>query len=207
LNHFRFSVSLVLLSLATSLSAQVYNLRGTDVALSGTGQFTSTITSAEAPLPHQATTNSLGFLLTFRDHPLTKVDVEVNYQYSAFSEIFQSSTGAFGPYHVPIAFHEFTAAYVIRSHRREASPFRPLFFLGIGGGEIYFNPSSNLNTQLRPTALADIGVDIPTRNPHLTYRIQGHSLYYQAPDFHQASFAGSRWNATIEPAIGVAFHM
>jgi hypothetical protein len=210
LHDLRLAASLFLLSLATTLSAQVYNLRGTDIALSGAGQYTSTITSAESPLPHQATTNSLGFLFTFRDHPLTRVDVEFNYQYSSFSEVWQSAYGApvqFGVFHAPVAFHEFTAAYVLRSHKRNTTPFRPLFFLGLGGGEIYFNPSTNLHTQLRPTALADIGVDIPTRNPHLTYRIQGHGLFYQAPDFHFPLFTGPRWNATIEPAIGVAFHL
>jgi hypothetical protein len=210
LHELRLAASLFLLSLAPTLSAPVYNLRGTDIALAGTGQYTSTITSAEAPLPHQGTTNSLGFLFTFRDHPLTKIDVEFNYQYSSFSEIYQSSAGApvaFGVYPVPIAFHEFTAAYVIRSHRRDTTPFRPRFFLGLGGGEIYFNPSTNLHTQLRPTALADIGLDIPTHNPHLTYRVQGHALFYQAPDFQVPFFTGPRWNATVEPAIGVAFHL
>jgi hypothetical protein len=206
LKHLRLILPLVLLSIATTLSAQVYNLRGTDLAFSGAGQFTSSITNQNAGLPHQSTTGSLGFLLTFRDHPITKLDVELNYQYSSFTERFIAPNNSFDV-RVPLAFHEATAAYVIRNHVSDATPFRPRYFVGIGGGALYFNPSIvDVRTQLRATGLVDVGVDIPTRNPHITYRLQGRSLFYRAPNFNQPILSSSRWYAMVEPAVGVAFH-
>ena len=52
-----------------SAHGQFYKLHSAEVAVGGTGQFTTSVTSQDN-LPHQATTNSTGFLFSFHDAPV-----------------------------------------------------------------------------------------------------------------------------------------
>ena len=180
-----------------SARAQAYKIHNADVAVGGTGQFTPSITD-QTNTPHQATTDSAGFLLSFRDHPVSWAGIELNYGYSSFSERF-TSLASVSLESVPLSFHEAIAAYVLHSHRHGIQPFAT-----VGGGALYFNPSPvHVYTQLRGTGLVDVGADMLTSNPHFGFRIQGRSLYYRAPNFNNASIATSRWVATVEPSASV----
>ena len=178
--------------------AQFYKIHNADVAVGGTGQFTTSLTS-QRYLPHQATTDSAGFLLSFREHPVSWAGIELNYQYSAFSERFVN-TQSVPLANVPVAFHEGTGAYLIHTHFRH---FQPL--IGVGGGVLLFGPSGNYTDQLRGTGLFEIGFDIPTSNPHVGFRVQGRSLLYRAPNFDNAGLSSSRWVSTNQPSASVYY--
>lgn len=192
----RIAISLALSFTVLPVSAQFYKLHNADVAVGGTGQFTTSITS-QVFLNHQSTTQSAGFLLSMRDHPVSFAGVELNYQYSSFSERFYG-TNSFQLAKVPIAFHEATAAYLVHPHFRHLQPF-----VGLGGGATFFVPSNGIPYQLRGTGLAEFGMDLPTSNPHLGFRLQGRALFYRAPNFRNAALASSRWVATEEPSASV----
>jgi hypothetical protein len=216
LKHFRITLFFALLALCGSVAlaqgtsrfpgkSELTNLYDVSTGFGGTGLFTQSITN-QTNVPHQAETGSVGFLTSFRDHPVRFLDIEVNYQYSSYTERFTPLT-ARPVLNVALAFHEFTAGYVFHRHPDRLHPLKPLPFLVIGGGEIYFNPSpGRFNTQFRPTGLVELGADVPTFNPHVSYRLAGRVLPYRAPNFDRPEYATSAWHATIEPAISVILH-
>ena len=191
------SFTLIAVTLAfTPAFSQLNEGHHADVAVGGTGQFTTSITS-QSNLGHNATTNSTGFLLSLRAQPLKFAPVELNYQYSSFSERFGAHNTPLNTY-VPLSFHEATAAYILHPHYRK---FRP--FVGVGGGSLYFDPTVHVKTQIRPTGLFEVGFDMHTANPHLGFRVQGRSLLYRAPNFNNPALSSSRWVATNEPSASV----
>jgi hypothetical protein len=177
--------------------AQVYKIHNADVAVGGTGQFTTSITD-QTNTPHQSTTDSAGFLLSFRDHPVSWAGIELNYQYSSFTEKFVALNGR--PLeNVALSMHEATAAYLLHSHRRHLQPF-----VGVGGGALYFNPSpEHVVTQLRGVGLTTIGADMVSPASRLGFRVQARGLFYRAPNFNNPGIATSRWVATSEPSASV----
>lgn len=182
---------------STCASGQFYKIHNADVAVGGTGQFTTSITDQET-VPHQGTTDSAGFLLSFRDHPVAWAGIEFNYGYSSFSERF-IGLNSLPLASVALSAHEATAAYLFHPHFRKLQPF-----VGVGGGALYFHPYPvAFNPQWRGTGLFEIGADIPTSNPHLGFRVQARSLLYRAPNFNNSSIATSRWVATNEPSASV----
>jgi hypothetical protein len=107
--------------------------------------------------------------------------VEVNYGFTHYSELYnfnESSVTAGQQIRVPTDQHEATAAYVF--HPRHI-PFQP--FVNIGGGALDFAPASTTN-QWRAAGLLEAGFDIPTRNKHLAFRMEGRTLVYRAPNFN-----------------------
>jgi hypothetical protein len=195
----RFLTAFAVLSIAfVSAPAQVYKLHSADVAVGGTGQFTTSITS-QNNLPHQSTTESAGFLFSLHDAPVAWAGIELNYQYSSFSERYVSSTNQ-PLVNIPISFHEATAAYVFHPHFRHLQPF-----VNVGGGAIYFDSTAQTVYQWRGTGLVETGFDIPTANKHIGFRIEGRGLFYRAPNFHTPAIASSRWVATEEPSASVYY--
>lgn len=199
-----FTSKLFLLCAGLSLSAeaQIYKAHNAELALGGAGQFTTSITS-QAFAPHQAQTNSLGFLLSYRDLAFRRSFVEVNYQYSSFSERFVGVQAPYVHTSIPVGFHEGTAAYVIRP--RIYRKFTP--FAGVGGGVAYFNPSTptRAHTQMRPAGLVEFGADIPTSNRHLGFRLESRALAYRAPNFNNPDLATHRWVVQSEPSVSVYY--
>ena len=194
-------VSSAALLLATiPASAQFYKIHDADIAVGGTGQFTTSLTS-QSNLPHESTTDSAGFLVSFSEHPVSFAGIQINYGFSKFSERFSNSGGA-SLADIPVDAHEATGAYLFHPHFRHLQPF-----IGVGGGVLVFDPSpmNGVTSQLRGTGLFEIGTDIPTSNPHLGFRIQGRSLQYRAPNFQNAGISSSRWVATNEPSASVYF--
>lgn len=187
--------------LVSGLSAegQIYKLHDADIALGGTGQFTTSITD-QTNTPHQATTDSAGFLFSFREHPVPRAAIELNYQYSSFSERYTSGFNGATLANVALSFHEGTGAFLFHRNYGRVHPF-----VGIGGGTLYFDSITPLGGQLRGTGLFEVGADAVTHNPHLAFRLQARSLLYRAPNFNDSGIATSRWVATTEPAASVVF--
>ena len=202
MSYFPSKLLLLCAGLSISAEAQLYKAHNAELALGGSGQFTTSITSQELG-PHQAQTNSAGFLLSYRDLAFRHGSVEVNYQYSSFSERFNSQVPPFLTTSIPLGFHEGTAAYIVSLRRLRYTPF-----VGVGGGVAYFNPSSptRSHTQMRPAGLVEIGLDIPTSNRHLGFRLESRILAYRAPNFNNPDLASHRWVAQSEPSASVYYH-
>ena len=181
---------------AVPAHAQFYKLHNADIAVGGTGQFTTSITS-QSQLNRQATTDSAGFLTTLRDHPLAFAGVEVNYGFTRFSERF-TAPNSVRLANVASSMHEATGAYLFHPHFRHLQPF-----IGVGGGALFFNPLQGSFSQTRAAGLFEIGLDVPTSNPHLGFRVQGRSLDYRAPNFNRPALSSSRWVSTNEPSASV----
>ncbi len=186
-----------------------YHINNLDVGVAATGQYTTSITSQTfgsggQTLPHQATTDSPGVLFTVRDQPFSWAGIELNYQYTKFSERYFTraantpiNSGANTPVFVPTSVHEATAAYLYHARMKRVKPYA-----GIGGGALYFTPSTARPNQWRATGLAEVGMDIQTSS-NLGFRFGGRGLFYRAPNFTDTSLASSRWVSSTEPYAGV----
>ena len=179
-------------------NAQIYKLHNADVGIAATGQLTTTLTSNTNVI--QQTTNSPGLVFTLRDHPVAWAGVEFNYGFTRYSQRFHypvTGSTAYGDISDSNSVHEATAAYLFHPHFRHLQPF-----IGIGGGALDFVPTQGSN-QWRGAGLLEAGLDIPTRNPHFGFRVQGRSLVYRAPNFNIVGASSKSWVVTPEPSGGV----
>jgi hypothetical protein len=179
--------------IAASASAQFYKLHETDVAVGGTGQLTTAVTDGNGN--HQTTTDSTGFLLSVRDHPLAWAGVEVNYGFNRFSERFVT-LGNTASASVQSNVHEASAAYMFHPHFAHLQPF-----VNVGGGALDFVPTQYGSNQWRGMGLTEVGLDIPTSNKHFGFRIQGRALIYRGPNFDTPLIATQKWVITTEPSL------
>ncbi len=126
--------------------------------------------------------------------------IEFNYTYTEYGRnIINQGPVPYNQY-VHTDQHEATAAYLFHPHLHYRS-VKP--FLAIGGGYTDFIPSYAGSNQWRGTGLVELGLDIPTSNPHFGFRLQGRELIYRHPDFNQTDLASRTWAATSEPEFGV----
>ncbi len=191
-------VSLVAFAAAPlATHAQVYKLHQVDLGLNATGPFTRVLTS-DSP-NRQFTTDTTGFLFSLKEHPVSWAGVEFNYGYNQYTNVFRNHFGASA--RVKTVNHEATAAYLFHPHIRHLQPF-----VAVGGGAIDFVPTGQaVANQWRGAGLVEVGLDIPTKNPHLGFRAMGRSLIYRAPNFNTPLISTESWVATVEPAGGVYF--
>lgn len=184
-----------------------------DIGVAAAGQFTTSITDQTVQLgagphqgytlPHETTTNSPGALVTLHMQPKSWAGVEVNYQFTRFSERFFAAPsnapygGANTPYFAPTSVHEGTGAYMFHVKMHKLKPY-----IGIGGGVLDFQPSPQFHHQVRGTGLVDVGLDMQTKS-RLGFRIGARDLVYRAPNFANSYLSSSRWVSTEEPYAGV----
>lgn len=181
-----------------------------DLGVAAAGQFTTDYTNQAIstngfPLPNQATTMSPGAVVSFHAQPYDWAGIEMNYQFTRFSERYDVHGvpgGGSYPEYVPTSVHEGTAAYMVHFHH--LYHFSP--FVAVGGGYLDFQPSpnlpSNVHHQWRGAGLADVGFDFQTVSA-LGFRIGARELAYRAPDFTVGQLSSSRWVSTEEPYAGV----
>ncbi len=191
-------LSLAAFAAAPAVShAQFYKLHQVDLGVNATSPFTRVLTQ-DTP-NQQYTTDTTGFLFSLKEHPVAWAGVEFNYGYNKNSNIFQNHFGASA--RVKTVNHEATAAYLFHPHIKHLQPF-----VAVGGGAIDFAPSGEaVANQWRGAGLVEVGLDIPTKNPHLGFRAMGRSLIYRAPNFYTPAISTESWVATVEPAGGVYF--
>lgn len=190
------------LSLAATCSqAQFYKLHNVDIAGSAIGQFTTPLT-VNNPAIVQNTSETMGGEFSLREHPFAWAGIELNYAYFGYNNTysFQGNGITTQSYTAKVRTnaHEATAAYMFHPRFRNLQPF-----INIGGGAIDFVPTQTGHNQWRGAGLVEVGLDIPTSNPHFGFRIQGRSLVYRAPNFQQANLASRSWVSTDEPSAGV----
>jgi hypothetical protein len=216
--YFRQAIPLILtLVAASAANAQAlpsakdngfFHFHNADVGVAATGQFTTSVTDQVVDhlgntLPHQATTDSPGVLFTMRGNPVPWAGIELNYQYSKFSENFfvtspGSPTGnANREVSLATSFHEATAAYLFHPKMKKLAPY-----IGIGGGGLDFVPTVYYGNQWRLAGLVDLGLDMQTHS-RLGFRVGARDLTYRAPNYNQSSLSSSRWVTTTQPYAGV----
>ena len=196
------SASVVLLA-AASANAQFYKLHNVDIGGGALGQFTENLPANSLNYTSQTATESFGGMFTVREHPVSWAGIEVNYSYSEYTQRYQPFSpvtgGALSPVNLHNDAHEATGAYLFHPHFRTLQPF-----IAIGGGYIDFVPSNNgISNQWRGTGLVEVGLDIPTSNPHMGFRLQGRELVYRNPNFFQSAISSRTWASTSQPSFGV----
>ena len=188
--------SVLLASSAAIAHGQFYKIHNADVGVSAISPFTKSLTDGSNSV--QGTTDTTGFLFTLREHPFAWAGVEFNYGYSKYSQVYTapSATARLSTYN-----HEASGAYLFHPHFRRLQPF-----VGVGGGAIDFYPAGGtVANQWRGIGLLEAGLDLPTKNPHLGFKVQGRGLFYRAPNFYNATLSSRTWVATVEPSAGVYF--
>ncbi len=182
---------------AASAQAQYSYLKvhNTDIGGGAIGQFTTELPAGNSSSVTQNTQDSLGGMFTIRTHPVSWAGVEVNYGYTRYTQYY-AAPGYTA--RTKSDAHEATAAYMFHPHFRKLQPF-----VALGGGAIDFVPTLTGQNQWRGTGLVEVGLDIPTSNPHFGFRAQGRELIYRAPNYGQSLLASRKWVATSEPSFGV----
>ena len=184
-------------SSALAAHAQFYKLHNVDLGVNAVSPFTTVMTN-DLPQTTQGTTDTVGLLVSFKEHPLPWAGIEFNYGYNKYSQRYN---GPFPPTEVKSYNQEATAAYIFHPHFRRLQPF-----VALGGGAINFLPQAHAAPDMwRATGLLEAGLDIPTHNPHLGFRVQGRALFYRAPNFFNSIISSEDWVATAEPSGGVYF--
>ncbi len=194
LSPVRFLPSALLFASAIAAQGQFYKLHNVDLGVNAMSPFTKSLTNDSNSV--QRTTDTTGFLFTMREHPFAWAGVEFNYGYSKYSQVYTapSANARVNSYN-----HEATAAYLFHPHFRKLQPF-----VGVGGGAIDFLPAGGaVSNQWRGAGLLEAGLELPTKNPHLGFKVQGRSLFYRAPNFYSSLVSSRAWVATVEPSAGV----
>ncbi len=180
---------------AVSAQAQYLKLHNTDIGGGAIGQFTTPLPAGNSSDVSQYTQDSLGAMFTVRTHPVAWAGLEFNYAWNRYTQYY---TGPGYTARVKNNTHEATSAYLFHPHFRHLQPF-----VAVGGGYIDFIPNGAGQNQWRGTGLLEAGLDVPTRNPHLGFRLQGRELVYRNTNFYQPDLSSRRWVATSEPSAGV----
>jgi hypothetical protein len=217
----RRTIPLVLLMSAVAANAQFYKLHGASISVGATGEFSTILNANPSPGTYsvpfgngsttysttvtgqqQYTTDTAGFVAHLNFHPVAWAGVELNYGFYTNSEVYAFNYGTSTPaqsVRMKTGQHEATAAYSFHPRHIKFQPF-----VNIGGGILDFDPNS-VSSQIRGAGLLETGFDIPTMSPKLSFRVEGRSLYYRAPNFYTPSISTRSWRVTEEPAISAVY--
>lgn len=158
------------------------------------------------PYPRQTTGASVGGLVATEIRPRRWIDLQINYELSHVKASFASQPGgqllaSFGSY-----VQEASAEYLLSRQPDVTAPSRLRPFLGLGGGLLQFSAAAPYSGQTRGAYLVDPGVDVPTRNDNISFRVDARAVIYRAPNFGASGLANSAWTTTVEPTVGVVWH-
>lgn len=189
----------LLASSAVAAHGQFYKVHNGDLGVNAEGVFGSKALESGSSNVLR-TTDTTGFLFSFKEHPVKWAGVEFNYGYAKYSDRFTyNNFGTQATTNVTNTRHEATAAYLFHPHIKHLQPF-----VGVGGGALDFVPVGASN-QWRGAGLLEAGLDIPTSNSHIGFRVQGRALFYREPNFYTPVIATRTWTATPEPTAGVYY--
>lgn len=178
--------------------------RKNDLIVAATGLITPGV--GAQPNPRQTANASAGGMIATEIQPRRWIDFQINYQLSHLTESFATQPGGqilanFGSF-----VQEGSAEYLFARQPSISKPNQWRPFIGLGGGLLQFSAPAPYSGQTRGAYLVDPGVEIPTRNEHISFRIDARALIYRAPNFKDPGLANSAWTTTIEPTAGVVFH-
>lgn len=188
--------------LCISLAASAQESRS-EISVQGTGLFTKSATGNGTAY---STTDSGGFLGTYRYHLNHWLSVEGAYGYSLNTQKYSLSSGAF---RIQSGIHDFTGSVVLNLPSRGHSRINP--YLLVGGGALRFAPTNDqFNTlsaaqgQTKGAFVYGAGVNYGIYKG-LSLRAEYRGLVYSTPDFGFGALATNAVTHTAVPSVGISF--
>jgi opacity protein-like surface antigen len=173
-----------------------------DASVSVIGVFTPTVNGNAVKL---STTNTIGFLGSYRYMLTPRSALELNYSFAQYSSRY--STSFLPNVRVHTRQQEISGAYVYNFNFRNFNPF-----LEGGVGGLIFTPihdfgTTNLDTKQNTNVGALFGGGVAYElSPSWDIRAEYRGFVVKAPDFGLTNFKTNRWEVVSMPAIGVAYH-
>jgi len=190
--------SVVLLTLAAMAQEN-----RSEISLQGAGFFTRS-TSGNGTA--YSTTETGGFLSTYRYHLNHWAAAEAAYGYDANSQKYFVPTGAF---RIQSGIHQVTGSLVLNLPYHTSSRLNP--YIMAGGGALMFEPSGNqFNTlsgaqsQAKGVFVYGAGVNYAIRK-RIALRAEYRGLVYGTPNFGFGALSTNSVTHTAVPSVGLTF--
>ena len=185
---------------ATTTLAQSSELPRNEVGVQGIGFFTK---DSDRNGVTQHTTDSGGFLISYRNHFNNWLGADLSYGYTRNT---QQNFRPFGAFNVQSNVHETTAALVVNSPGGIVG-LKP--FALAGAGALTFNPTNNVggavlgaDVHARPAFVYGGGADFGL-NDHFAIRLEYRGLVYKRPDFGLGLLDSNATTHTAQPSAGI----
>ena len=186
----------------SSLAASAQENRQ-EISFQGTGFFTN---GASGNGTTYKTTETGGFLGTYRYHLNRWVSAEAAYGFDLNSQKFALASDAF---RVQSGIHQFTGSMVLNLPTRTHAKLNP--YVLAGGGALLFSPTgdqfnsiSNAQSQTKGVFVYGAGVNYAIHKG-IALRAEYRGLVYSTPDFGFGALATNSITHTAEPSIGISF--
>ena len=174
-----------------------------EVSLQGTGFFTK---SASGNGTAYSTTETGGFLSTYRYHLNRWISAEAAYGYDVNSQKYLLFSSAF---RIQSGIHQATGSVVVNLPSRARSRLNP--YVLAGGGALVFAPTGNqLNTvsaaqtQAKSVFVYGAGVNYGITK-RLSLRAEYRGLIYGTPDLGFGALSTNSITHTAQPSVGLTF--
>jgi outer membrane immunogenic protein len=183
-------------------SARADERSGQEIGVQGTGFFTK---DSSSNVLNQHTTNSGGFLVSYRYHFNRWLGADVSYGWNRDTQQNISSTGSLN---VQSNVHQATVAAVVNLPWKPAR-FNPYILAGTGA--LVFAPTqaagatvAGAGNQAKATFVYGGGVNYDF-SKHLTFRLEYRGLVYGRPDFGVNALRSGLTTNTAQPSAGVVY--
>ena len=173
-----------------------------DVSVSAFGLFGPDVTGNAV---HMKTTETIGFLGSYRYLLTPRSGLELNYGFAQNSSKYTTSFIPNGRVHTRQ--QELTAAYVYNLTYKSFNPFAEA-----GVGALVFTPikdygTNNLDAKQNTNIGALFGAGVAYElSPSFDIRAQYRGFLVKAPDFGISDIRTNRYEVISMPAIGIAYH-
>ncbi|MEO6802650.1 MAG: hypothetical protein ABI197_05310 [Granulicella sp.] len=191
----------------TALERQLSHV---DIAVSGAGQFTNTVTGTNylGQKLSQEPSNTLGALVTIRYTHSPLIGFEFNYSYARYTQNFTVPVPGVSPIlgGAQTNANEYTLGYV--AHTPKLLGVQTFVAAGLGSIAFKGTPKGGqgLPEQARAAYYYAAGVEAPIGSPHFGVRAQFRQVFFLAPDFGQNYLTIKQRQITTEPAVGFYIH-
>lgn len=175
-----------------------------EISLQGTGFFTK---SSSGNGTAYSTTQTRGFLTTYRYHLNHWISAEAAYGYDLNSQKYLVlSSSAF---RIQSGIHQMTGSLVLNLPSRSSSRFNP--YILAGGGALLFAPAANqvnslsgAQTQAKGVFVYGVGINYAILK-RLSLRAEYRGLVYGTPDFGFGALSTSSITHTAQPSVGLTY--
>ena len=153
------------------------------------------------------TTNTGGFLGSYRYMLTPRSALELNYSWAQNSLKYNSASIAFNGGEVHTRQQEMTGAYV---YSRTYRAWNPFLEAGVGGmifTPILDNGTKQLDTKQNTNIGGLFGGGVAYElSPSFDIRVEYRGFLMKAPDFGNTAFKTNRYYVLMTPSLGIAYH-
>lgn len=174
-----------------------------EISVQGTGFFTQSTSGNGSAY---STTQTGGFLSTYRYHLNHWISAEGAYGYDLNSQKYLLSSEAF---RIQSGIHQLTGSLVFNLPWRASSRLNPYFVAG--GGALIFDPTgdqfntlSGAQSQAKGVFVYGVGVNYAIRK-RLSLRVEYRGLVYGTPDFGFGVLSTDSVTHTAVPSVGLTY--